>query len=578
MDRITTNSEVKSLVFNSGQISQTDNGDRIIQELEVRLTLNKDTITSNEHKRMKEMNDRIQRNEELIKDLEEKLSASTLDSSSKELKINEQNHQLEELRNMLVQKSEQIQLQEKEAEKAKEAFSQEKDKLKSAESSLQKIRVLASELRAEIKTKDNEIHDLQSQLRDANSEMVAKLQYIKELELKCNDLKKKSSNVETKISQHEDQLKIKDQNNQQLEDEKEKLIVKMKQMKREVRNKMGKLQDSLNEKVLELDKASKDNEVLNKTINDLKNTHGIERKNYSEQLSSLNDQLAHLKNELAQQAKEQLDLKTKSVLIEKNIDNQNDPSNEIIEITIDEFEGSKPEAKLRLPPQNYKRQSTIQEPIEEMILADNFSIKLNFSDLDRLRGDSWLNDKIINYYLELIALRSANVRTIQRQNWPKCYAMSSFFFSTLRRKGYSAVKRWTKKVDLFSFDMVFIPVNFHESHWCLAVFDMKKQGIYIYDSMGDDHDAVLKILFEYLKKEYVEKKGTQTPFVNISTFKLKNVINTAMQFNFSDCGIYTLKYAEYLSRNATIDFTEEDIETMRRVMIYEILSDTIIYK
>ena len=516
------------------------------------------------------MNGRIQRNEELIKDLEEKLSASALDSSSKELKINEQNLQLEELRNMLIKKSGQIQLQEKEAEK-------EKDKLISADISLQEIRVQALELRAEIQTKDNEIHDLQCQLKDANSEMVAKLQYIKELEIKCNDLEKTSSNVKDNISQHEDQLKIKDQNNQQLEDEKEKLIVKMKQMKREVRNKMGKLQDSLNEKVLELDKASKDNEVLNKTINDLKNTHGIERKNYSEQLSSLNDQLAHLKNELAQQAKEQLDLKTKSVLIEKNIDNQNDPSNEIIEITIDELEGSKPEAKLRLPPQNYKRQSTIQEPIEEMILADNFSIKLNFSDLDRLR-DSWLNDKIINYYLELIALRSANVRTIQRQNWPKCYAMSTFFFSTLRRKGYSAVKRWTKKVDLFSFDMVFIPVNFHHCHWCLAVIDMKKQGIYIYDSMGDDHDAVLKILFEYLKKEYVEKKGTQTPFVNISTFKLKNVINTAMQFNFSDCGIYTLKYAEYLSRNATIDFTEEDIETMRRVMIYEILSDTIIYK
>ena len=113
----------------------------------------------------------------------------------------------------------------------------------------------------------------------------------------------------------------------------------MKQMKREVRNKLGKLQDSLSEKVLELDKASKDNEVLDKTINDLKDKHGIEHKNYRDQLSSLNNQLTLLKKELAQQSKEQLDLKTKSVLIENKIDYRNDPSNENIENMIVDLEG-----------------------------------------------------------------------------------------------------------------------------------------------------------------------------------------------------------------------------------------------
>ena len=56
-------------------------------------------------------------------------------------------------------------------------------------------------------------------------------------------------------------------------------------------------------------------------------------------------------------------------------------------------------------------------------------------------------------------------------NFRSVYAFSTFFFSRLMDAGYSAVRRWTKKVDLFSYSLVLVPVHLG-MHWCLAAVDM----------------------------------------------------------------------------------------------------------
>ena len=47
--------------------------------------------------------------------------------------------------------------------------------------------------------------------------------------------------------------------------------------------------------------------------------------------------------------------------------------------------------------------------------------------------------------------------------------------------------------------------------------------------------------------------------------------------NGSDCGMFTLKYSEYLSRNAGITFTQEDMPYFRRRMVYEIVKNNVIH-
>lgn len=73
-------------------------------------------------------------------------------------------------------------------------------------------------------------------------------------------------------------------------------------------------------------------------------------------------------------------------------------------------------------------------------------------------------------------------------------------------QGHSAVKRWTRKVDVFSYDLLLVPVHLG-MHWCLAVVDFAQPGVYYFDSMGGNNRACLEALCEYLRKEHQDKKG-----------------------------------------------------------------------
>ena len=67
------------------------------------------------------------------------------------------------------------------------------------------------------------------------------------------------------------------------------------------------------------------------------------------------------------------------------------------------------------------------------------------------------------------------------------------------------MKRWTRKVDVFSYDLLLVPVHLG-MHWCLAVVDFSVPGVYYYDSMGGNNRACLEALCEYLRKEHQDKK------------------------------------------------------------------------
>ena len=69
---------------------------------------------------------------------------------------------------------------------------------------------------------------------------------------------------------------------------------------------------------------------------------------------------------------------------------------------------------------------------------------------------------------------------------PKTFAFNTFFYSLLSTRGYSAVRRWTKKakINLFEIDRVLIPINKGGFHWILSVINVADKRIEYYDSMG----------------------------------------------------------------------------------------------
>lgn len=82
--------------------------------------------------------------------------------------------------------------------------------------------------------------------------------------------------------------------------------------------------------------------------------------------------------------------------------------------------------------------------------------------------------QVINFYMNLLVERSKD------PGLPSVNTLNTFFYPKLCSSGYSAVRRWTKKMDIFSKDILLVPVHLGV-HWCLSV------------SLNDHHNCVANL-------------------------------------------------------------------------------------
>lgn len=102
--------------------------------------------------------------------------------------------------------------------------------------------------------------------------------------------------------------------------------------------------------------------------------------------------------------------------------------------------------------------------------------------------------------MSLITERSNN-----EDNLPIVYNFNTFFYTSLATKGYSAVRRWTRRVDIFSKDVILVPVHLG-MHWCMCIIDFQNKAVKYFDSMGGRNQNCLDIMKEYLCCEMQDKK------------------------------------------------------------------------
>lgn len=129
-------------------------------------------------------------------------------------------------------------------------------------------------------------------------------------------------------------------------------------------------------------------------------------------------------------------------------------------------------------------------------------------DIVRLRPSQWLNDEIMTFYGVMINNRSAAAAARRKagkaiegdEDLLDVHVFSSFFFEKISKIGYSAVKRWTKKFDLFQKDIILMPINLGNAHWVCAAINIAKKRFEYYDSMGRINYGVLQVR-EALKPE-----------------------------------------------------------------------------
>ncbi|KAF8446243.1 hypothetical protein L210DRAFT_3619953 [Boletus edulis BED1] len=194
-------------------------------------------------------------------------------------------------------------------------------------------------------------------------------------------------------------------------------------------------------------------------------------------------------------------------------------------------------------------------------------------DLSRLLPSQWLNDELINFYGAMILERSEACKEnpgANGRNKPlNVHYFNTFFWSKLQGEGYERARlaKWTKKFDIFSKDVILIPVNHNNSHWTGAAINFRRKRIESYDSMNLDRHQVFKGLRHYLDLEHQNKK--KKPF-DFTGWVNHCPDDTPQQENGYDCGVFTCQFLEALSRGEMFNFSQRDMAYLRRRMIWEI--------
>jgi sentrin-specific protease 7 len=98
--------------------------------------------------------------------------------------------------------------------------------------------------------------------------------------------------------------------------------------------------------------------------------------------------------------------------------------------------------------------------------------EVNLDDRDRLREDTFLNDNLIAFYMRFL---QDHLERTNKDAARRIYFFNSYFFATLtnpprgkRDINYKGVEKWTRSVDLFSYDYILVPINEHH-HWYIAI-------------------------------------------------------------------------------------------------------------
>jgi sentrin-specific protease 1 len=131
------------------------------------------------------------------------------------------------------------------------------------------------------------------------------------------------------------------------------------------------------------------------------------------------------------------------------------------------------------------------------------------------------------------------------------------------------VRRWSKRarLDVFAVELIFVPINHNQTHWCMACINVAERRFEYYDSMGGQGHNVLEVLRRYMEDESRTHRGLSVDLSDWAYFTPQPV---PQQQNGSDCGVFTIEFAECRSRRAALTFSQRDMPFFRRKIALDI--------
>ncbi|XP_058093234.1 probable ubiquitin-like-specific protease 2B isoform X2 [Magnolia sinica] len=223
--------------------------------------------------------------------------------------------------------------------------------------------------------------------------------------------------------------------------------------------------------------------------------------------------------------------------------------------------------------------SNFDEPFEDVVYpkGDPDAVSLSKRDVELLQPGTFINDTIIDFYVKYLQNK------IRPEDKHRFHFFNSFFFRKLvdldkdpksafeGRAAFQRVHKWTRKVNIFEKDYIFIPVNFN-LHWSLIVIcypgevvSFKDEEIKMapkvpcilhMDSIKGSHQGLKNLVQSYLWEEWKERHKESSKSVSLKFLNLRFVpLELPQQENSFDCGLFLLHYVELFLEEAPVNFS-----------------------
>ncbi|XP_054801820.1 probable ubiquitin-like-specific protease 2A isoform X2 [Prosopis cineraria] len=218
------------------------------------------------------------------------------------------------------------------------------------------------------------------------------------------------------------------------------------------------------------------------------------------------------------------------------------------------------------------------ETFDEIIYpkGDADAVSLSKRDIELLQPETFINDNIIDFYIKYLK----NKIPPNEQN--RFHFFNCFFFRKLAdldkdppsacdgKAAFQRVRKWTRKVNLFEKDCIFVPINY-SLHWSLIVIchpgevacfqdeEIKESSkvpcILHMDSLRGSHKGLKNVFQSYLCEEWKERHRDMVDDVSSKFLHLRFVsLELPQQENLYDCGLFLLHYVERFLNEAPINF------------------------
>lgn len=180
------------------------------------------------------------------------------------------------------------------------------------------------------------------------------------------------------------------------------------------------------------------------------------------------------------------------------------------------------------------------------------------SDLERLNEGKWLNDKIVNFYFELLS-----------ETFTDTYFFNTFSFAKIASaKSQVELKEMYKDMDFSKYTYFVFPIH-TPGHW--SAVKIQNNFVIGFDSLGKVSSEIIEIIVKF----YV---SVANPNLSVIPKRIELGMRLPKQTNGDDCGVFCCTSAKYFSTsNEPGMFCAKDIRRIRIQMLHEILAGKIMY-